>query len=157
MPALDGIRAIAVAAVLLYHLELAAFQGGFLGVDVFFALSGFLITRLLAEEFQKTGSISLKDFYIRRARRLLPAMLAVVVLSVVITAILVQDAATKTRQDAVAALAYISNWWFIDQSSRKFRAGAAPLCTPCGRSRSERVLRDLAVVAGAVLKALGIC
>lgn len=118
MPALDGIRAVAVMAVLLYHAELAAFQGGFLGVDVFFALSGFLITRLLVEEFNKSGSISLKQFYLRRARRLLPAMLAVVVLAVVITAFLVQDAAHKTRQDAIAALVYLSNWWFVvsDQS-----------------------------------------
>src|SRR5690349_24886162 len=99
MPALDGIRAIAVAAVLLYHAELAAFQGGFLGVDVFFALSGFLITRLLVEEYRTSGAISLTHFYLRRARRLLPAMMAVVVFVVVVTALLVQDAAHKTRED----------------------------------------------------------
>jgi len=157
MPALDGIRAIAVAAVLLYHLELAAFQGGFLGVDVFFALSGFLITRLLAEEFQKTGSISLKDFYIRRARRLLPAMLAVVVLSVVVTAILVQDAATKTRQDAVAALGYISNWWFIFSEQSYFQSwGRPPLLQHLWSLAIEEQFYVIwPIVAGAVLKSVG--
>jgi len=126
MPALDGIRAIAVAAVLLYHAELAAFQGGFLGVDVFFALSGFLITRLLVAEFQSSGSISIKEFYIRRARRLLPAMLAVVVFVVVVTALVVQDAAHKTREDAVAALVYVSNWWFIASDQSYFQSWGRP-------------------------------
>jgi peptidoglycan/LPS O-acetylase OafA/YrhL len=118
MPALDGIRAIAVIAVLLYHAELAAFQGGFLGVDIFFALSGFLITRLLVEEYNANGVISLRNFYVRRARRLLPALLAVIVFVVALTAILVQDAAHHARADAIAALVYLSNWWFIvsDQS-----------------------------------------
>ena len=126
MPALDGIRAIAVAAVLLYHAELAAFQGGFLGVDVFFALSGFLITRLLVAEFEATGAISLKEFYVRRARRLLPAMLAVVVFVVVATALLVQDAAHQTREDAVAALVYLSNWWFIASDQSYFATWGRP-------------------------------
>ena len=126
MPALDGIRAIAVAAVLLYHAELAAFQGGFLGVDVFFALSGFLITRLLVDEFRSSGTISLKDFYVRRARRLLPALLAVILFVVVATAILVQDAAHKTREDAVAALVYLSNWWFIISEQSYFETWGRP-------------------------------
>ncbi len=126
MPALDGIRAIAVIAVLLYHADLAAFQGGFLGVDVFFALSGFLITRLLVEEHQSRGSISLADFYVRRARRLLPAMLAVVVFVVALTAVLVQDAAHHARADAVAALTYLSNWWFIVSEQSYFETWGRP-------------------------------
>jgi peptidoglycan/LPS O-acetylase OafA/YrhL len=126
MPALDGIRAIAVAAVLLYHAELTAFQGGFLGVDVFFALSGFLITRLLVGEYESTGSISLKEFYVRRARRLLPALLAVIVFVVVVTAILVQDAAHQTREDAIAALVYLSNWWFIVSDQSYFETWGRP-------------------------------
>jgi len=126
MPALDGIRAIAVTAVLLYHAELTVFQGGFLGVDVFFALSGFLITRLLVEEFQSAGTISLKQFYARRARRLLPALLAVIVVVVVLTAILVQDAAHRTREDAIAALVYLSNWWFILSEQSYFETWGRP-------------------------------
>ncbi|MBY0497059.1 MAG: acyltransferase family protein [Cyanobacteria bacterium] len=126
MPALDGIRAIAVGAVLLYHAELAAFQGGFLGVDVFFALSGFLITRLLVQECRSSGAISLHQFYLRRARRLLPALLAVIVLVVVVTAILIQDAAHKTREDAVAALVYLSNWWFIVSDQSYFETWGRP-------------------------------
>ncbi len=126
MPALDGIRAIAVIAVLLYHADLAAFQGGFLGVDVFFALSGFLINRLQVEEHQSRGSISLADFYVRRARRLLPAMLAVVVFVVALTAVLVQDAAHHARADAVAALTYLSNWWFIVSEQSYFETWGRP-------------------------------
>ena len=126
MPALDGIRALAVAAVLLYHADLAAFQGGFLGVDVFFALSGFLITHLLVEEFESNGAISLKQFYFRRARRLLPAMLAVVVFVVVVTALFVQDAAHRTRQDATAAVVYASNWWFIISGQSYFETWGRP-------------------------------
>lgn len=117
---------MAVMAVLLYHAELTAFQGGFLGVDVFFALSGFLITRLLVEEHLSRGSISLKDFYVRRARRLLPAMLAVVVFVVVITAVFAQDAAQQAREDAVAALAYVSNWWFIVSEQSYFETWGRP-------------------------------
>src|SRR5438034_4577118 len=74
LPALDGVRALAVLAVMAYHDDVRFVPGGFLGVDVFFVLSGFLITTLLAEEWQTRGSISLKHFYLRRALRLLPAL-----------------------------------------------------------------------------------
>lgn len=157
MPALDGIRALAVAAVLLYHAELTAFQGGFLGVDVFFALSGFIITRLLVDEFQKSGSISLKTFYLRRARRLLPAMLAVVVLAVVVTAFFVQDGAHKTRQDGVAALAYMSNWWFVISQQSYFQNwGRPPLLQHLwSLAIEEQFYVVWPVVVGAVLRTVG--
>ena len=157
MPALDGIRAIAVAAVLLYHAELTAFQGGFLGVDVFFALSGFLITRLLVEEFQSTGSISLKEFYLRRARRLLPALLAVIVFVVVVTAILVQDAAHRTREDAVAALVYLSNWWFVISEQSYFQTwGRPPLLQHLwSLAIEEQFYVVWPIVVGVVLKTVG--
>src|SRR5664280_1156207 len=73
-PALDGIRALAVSAVVIYHLGASWLPGGFLGVDVFFVLSGFLITSLLLDEWRRTGWISVGRFYLRRARRLLPAL-----------------------------------------------------------------------------------
>ena len=157
MPALDGIRAIAVLAVLLYHAELAAFQGGFLGVDVFFALSGFLITRLLVEEYNAAGSISLKEFYVRRARRLLPAMLTVVVLAVIVTAFLVQDAAPRTREDAIAALAYFSNWWFIVSEQSYFQTwGRPPLLQHLwSLAIEEQFYLVWPVMAGAALKLVG--
>ena len=73
IPALDGVRAIAVALVLAHHGGIPGMGGGFLGVDIFFVLSGFLITSLLIDELGRTGRIALGEFWIRRARRLLPA------------------------------------------------------------------------------------
>jgi peptidoglycan/LPS O-acetylase OafA/YrhL/lysophospholipase L1-like esterase len=157
MPALDGIRAIAVIAVLLYHAELTAFQGGFLGVDIFFALSGFLITRLLVEEYRARGVIALTDFYVRRARRLLPALLAVIVFVVALTATLVQDAAHHARGDAVAALLYLSNWWFIVSEQSYFDTwGRPPLLQHLWSLAIEEQFYVLwPLIAGAALKAGG--
>src|SRR5919112_4285596 len=80
-PDIEGLRAIAIATVLLCHAGLPFFGGGYIGVDVFFVISGFLITRLLLGELERTGGISLRTFYARRARRLLP--LTAVVLAAV--------------------------------------------------------------------------
>ncbi|MGH3416457.1 MAG: acyltransferase family protein, partial [Actinocrinis sp.] len=102
VPALDGLRALAIIAVLLYHAGFGFARGGFLGVDAFFVLSGFLITGLLVSEHEKTGRISLRRFYVRRARRLLPALftfIAGVCLYVVL--VLPHEAATL-RGDALA-------------------------------------------------------
>ena len=82
-PDIEGLRALAVLAVLLYHADLAGFDGGYIGVDVFFVLSGFLITRLLVSEVERTGTVSLSGFWGRRARRLLPASTLVVVVTLV--------------------------------------------------------------------------
>ena len=81
---LDGLRALAIAAVLVYHLNASWLPGGFLGVDVFFVVSGFLITTLLVREHHRTGRIALSQFWVRRARRLLPALVLCVVTSVLI-------------------------------------------------------------------------
>jgi len=80
LPGLDGLRALAVAAVLLYHAELAWLPGGFLGVEVFFVISGYLITALLLTEWRQLGPVDLQGFWIRRARRLLPALYLLLVL-----------------------------------------------------------------------------
>ncbi|MEZ5157374.1 MAG: acyltransferase family protein [Candidatus Nanopelagicales bacterium] len=112
-PALDGLRAIAVLAVMLYHGGSSWLGGGFLGVDVFFVLSGFLITTLLLQEQERTGRLDLPAFWGRRARRLLPALLLVLLAVVAYGAFLSGEAATAIRGDAVATLFYVSNWWFI--------------------------------------------
>ena len=112
-PALDGVRALAVVAVMLYHGGVSWAGGGFLGVDVFFVLSGFLITSLLVLEWTTRGRIALGAFWLRRARRLLPAMFAVLV-AVATYALVVPDAQQPNlRGDSLATLAYVSNWWFV--------------------------------------------
>ncbi|ORB27507.1 acyltransferase family protein [Mycolicibacterium parafortuitum] len=126
IPALDGIRAIAVALVLADHGGVPGLSGGFLGVDVFFVLSGFLITSLLLDEIGRTGRIGLKGFWVRRARRLLPA-LVVMVLSVVALRELFSPESTATlREDAVATLFWMSNWVFVAQRTDYFSQGAPP-------------------------------
>ena len=113
MPSLDGIRALSVLAVIIYHANKMWLPGGFLGVEVFFVISGYLITLLLLAESEKNGSISLKEFWWRRARRLLPA-LWVVVLGVVVFASLFQREMLGTlRGDVIAALLYGFNWFQI--------------------------------------------
>lgn len=113
LPALDGIRALAVVAVLLYHADLPWLPGGFLGVEVFFVLSGYLITALLWSELRTDGRISLSRFWHRRARRLLPAVVAL--LTVVSLAFVVGWPAevARIRGDIAAALGYVSNWFLI--------------------------------------------
>jgi peptidoglycan/LPS O-acetylase OafA/YrhL len=109
---LDGLRALAVAAVLLYHAGLPVW-GGFLGVESFFALSGYLITSLLVAEWLATGRISLATFWMRRARRLLPALFLVLVAVLAYTAIFLPEEARGLRDDALAATFYIMNWHLI--------------------------------------------
>jgi peptidoglycan/LPS O-acetylase OafA/YrhL len=124
---LDGIRALSVVAVLIYHLGTTGsaqfLPGGFLGVDVFFVLSGFLITSLLLAEAEATGTISLRTFYVRRAKRLLPALYTVLIVVSVVGVSLVPQQVARLRGDVVAALAYGTNWWLIDQNSSYFGAG----------------------------------
>ena len=109
-PALDGLRAVAVIAVLLYHGGVDWMPGGFLGVDLFFCLSGYLITSLLLAERRGTGRIDLPAFWLRRARRLLPAAFLVIAVSVAAAAILVPGDLAQTRGDALASLFYVDNW-----------------------------------------------
>jgi peptidoglycan/LPS O-acetylase OafA/YrhL len=118
-PALDGLRGFAVVAVLLYHLEIPHLMpGGFIGVDVFFVLSGFLITSLLIGEQGTYNKVDLRAFYIRRALRLLPALLAV--LMVFSVAVEIVPSAQYLRYDSLTAVPfvffYVGNWWFIQHS-----------------------------------------
>ena len=118
-PALDGLRAVAVVAVMLYHGGVSWAGGGFLGVDVFFVLSGFLITSLLVQEWSRTGRIALRAFWWRRARRLLPAMMVVLV-AVAGYALVASSSQPHLRGDSLATLGYVSNWWFIESGQSYF-------------------------------------
>ena len=112
-PSLDGIRAFSVIAVMLYHANIAWLPGGFLGVEVFFVVSGFLITSLLIEERESTQRIDLKQFWIRRARRLLPALVVMLAATAVCVAFYATDSAPDFRRDVLPSLGYFSNWWQI--------------------------------------------
>lgn len=125
-PALAGIRAVAVLAVVGYHLGVPGLQGGFLGVDMFFVLSGYLITTLLLTEHATVGRLRLARFFIRRARRLLPAVL--VVLAAVWAVGRGYDEVTQYewRQDSLATLVYIANWHFIASDASYFNDFSDP-------------------------------
>ncbi|MDG0976054.1 acyltransferase family protein, partial [Ilumatobacter sp.] len=124
---LDGLRAIAVIAVVLYHLDATWMRGGFLGVDLFFVISGFLITRLLLGEHEQTGRISLGNFWIRRFRRLVPPLVVVVAASVVATRLWgIPQQWASMRGDVVASLAYVANWRFIFNDVSYFDTLLAP-------------------------------
>jgi peptidoglycan/LPS O-acetylase OafA/YrhL len=125
-PALDGLRGLAIIAVLAYHLYPAALPGGFIGVDVFFVLSGYLITSLLLREWSGTGGIDLRRFWSRRIRRLMPA-LAVTVGGVLAFEWAVNGAiSTRLRDDAVASLSYVANWRFALSGQSYFEQFGAP-------------------------------
>ena len=126
LPGLDGIRAIAVLAVVIFHSALPWLPGGFLGVDVFFVLSGFLITTLLLQEVERTGRIRFGAFYLRRARRLLPALALVLIASAALVVIFAPDAAARLREDIVASTFYVTNWWNIISDQSYFEAMGRP-------------------------------
>jgi peptidoglycan/LPS O-acetylase OafA/YrhL len=110
IPALDGLRGIAILAVMVFHSENnSILKGGFIGVDIFFVLSGFLISRILTREYQKTGSIDLKNFYWRRSLRLLPALI-LLILAFLITSIGIGIGIKHSIIEALISLFYISNW-----------------------------------------------
>ena len=126
IPALDGLRTLAVVAVVLYHLNLTWAQGGLLGVTIFFVLSGYLITRLLLNEVAKTGRIDLKSFWIRRIRRLVPAVVTVVVVTCALCTIFNHVMLTKMRPDILPSLLFFNNWWQIAQNVSYFNALGDP-------------------------------
>jgi len=125
-PDIEGLRGIAVLLVVAFHAHVWLWQGGFLGVDIFFVLSGYLITALLLQELETSGTLSLVGFYARRARRLLPAA-AVVVVFVVVVGIFLLSPFEQIRYSkmALATTLYVSNLWFIRQSSDYFAADTA--------------------------------
>jgi peptidoglycan/LPS O-acetylase OafA/YrhL/LysM repeat protein len=126
MPGLDGLRALAVIAVLLYHADLPWIPGGFLGVEVFFVLSGFLITSLLLAEWRSHSAVNLKVFWQRRARRLLPALFLVLGATLTYAVAFLPDEVARLRADAIAGATYLSNWHLILSNTSYFEAVGRP-------------------------------
>ena len=126
VPALDGLRGAAVAGVLLFHAE-GLLRGGFLGVDLFFVLSGYLITSILVAEHRRSGRIDLRAFWIRRARRLMPALLALVpAVGLYARSFAAPGELAQIRGDALATLAYVANWRAILVRRSYWEMFAAP-------------------------------
>ena len=126
LPALDGVRACAVVAVMMFHGGIPHMDGGFMGVDAFFVLSGFLITSLLVGEWRRTLTIKLGAFWARRARRLLPALLLMLLFVAFFASVIVpRGTYGALRLDALSTLLYVSNWHFILVNSNYFNETAA--------------------------------
>lgn len=123
---LDGIRAIAVIMVLVYHLKLALFKSGFLGVTVFFVLSGYLITGILISEVEEEGTIDLKNFWLRRIRRLVPAVMSMAVVIIFVSAVVNRIIFTKGCKDFLASVLGFNNWWQIFNKVSYFEAAGVP-------------------------------
>lgn len=113
LPGLDGIRAIAVIAIIIFHLNPKWLPGGFLGVDTFFVISGYLIAMLLINEYEKTGTINILQFWIRRMKRLFPPVLFMILIVIQYIIFFDQSLLYQLKKDVIAAVLYISNWWYI--------------------------------------------
>ena len=120
MPGLDGLRAIAVIGIIIYHLNKQWLTGGFLGVDTFFVISGYLITSLLLKEYEETGIINLKNFWLRRLKRLVPAVLVLLLVVGIATLLFKSEDIVRVKHDIIAAIFYVSNWWYIAKDVNYF-------------------------------------
>lgn len=123
---LDGLRALAVIAVIAYHLNLGGARGGLLGVTVFFVLSGYLITGLLSTELRQSGTIDLVQFWLRRIRRLFPAIVLVIVIVCALCVLFNHPLLTKMRPDIVPSLFWFQNWWYIFRGLSYFESLGDP-------------------------------
>lgn len=126
VPALDGLRALAVLVVIAYHMHLGWAPGGLLGVTMFFVLSGYLITGLLLKEYDDSGTISLSNFWLRRVRRIIPAVVFAVLGTALLCTIFDHALLTKMRPDVLPTLLFFNNWWQIFHNVSYFEALGAP-------------------------------
>ena len=128
IPAIDGLRALAVIAVMFYHLGFSWIPGGFLGVDLFFVISGYVITRLLLDSIAQSGGLDLRGFYIARARRLLPALIFMLVSTVIAIGIWAPDTIKRLLIDTPFSLTGTMNWWLVAHHQDYFESiGRPPL------------------------------
>jgi peptidoglycan/LPS O-acetylase OafA/YrhL len=128
IPAIDGLRALAVIAVMFYHLGFSWIPGGFLGVDLFFVISGYVITRLLLDSIEQSGGLDLRGFYLARARRLLPALLFTVITTTIAIGIWAPDTIKRFVTDMPFALTGTMNWWLVAREQDYFESiGRPPL------------------------------
>ena len=128
IPAIDGLRAVAVIAVMFYHLGFTWIPGGFLGVDLFFVISGYVITRLLLDSIAQSGGLDLRGFYIARARRLLPALVFMLVSTTIAIGIWAPDTIKRLLIDTPFSLTGTMNWWLVARQQDYFEAiGRPPL------------------------------
>ncbi len=126
IPAIDGLRAIAVIAVMLYHLGITWIPGGFLGVDLFFVISGYVITRLLLDSIQQRGGLDLRDFYMARIRRLLPPLLFMLIVTSIIVGLWAPDTTKKFLTDAPFSIFGGMNWWLVFNEQDYFESSGRP-------------------------------
>ena len=128
IPAIDGLRAVAVIAVMLYHLGVSWIPGGFLGVDLFFVISGYVITRLLLDSIQRSGGLDLRAFYKSRVRRLLPPLVFMIVTTTLFIGVWAPDTIKRLLTDTPFALTGFMNWWLVFRQQDYFEAiGRPPL------------------------------
>jgi len=128
IPAIDGLRAVAVIAVMLYHLGFTWIPGGFLGVDLFFVISGYVITRLLLDSIQRSGGLDLRAFYVARIRRLLPPLVFMIITTTVVVGLWAPDTMRRFLGDTPFALLGGMNWWLVFRQTDYFEAiGRPPL------------------------------
>ncbi|TDF95405.1 acyltransferase family protein [Paenibacillus piri] len=126
MPGLDGLRALAVFAVIVYHLNVGWAPGGLLGVGVFFVLSGYLITDILIAQWKRNGRLDWKDFWLRRVRRLMPALLAMIAAVMVWITLFDRSQLVSLRGDVLSTLLYVNNWWRIFHEVSYFSSFGPP-------------------------------
>ena len=128
IPAIDGLRALAVIAVMLYHLGFTWIPGGFLGVDLFFVISGYVITRLLLDSIAQSGGLDLRGFYLARIRRLLPALIFMVTTTIIAIGIWAPDTIKRLLIDTPFSLTGTINWWLVAKEQDYFESiGRPPL------------------------------
>ena len=126
VPAIDGLRAVAVIAVILYHLDFSWIPGGFLGVDLFFVISGYVITRLLLDSIQRSGGLDLRAFYAARFRRLIPPLLFMIFVTTIIVGFWAPDTMRRFLIDTPFAIFGAMNWWLIFRETDYFEAIGRP-------------------------------
>jgi peptidoglycan/LPS O-acetylase OafA/YrhL len=126
IPAIDGLRAVAVIAVMLYHLGFTWIPGGFLGVDLFFVISGYVITRLLLDSIQRSGGLDLRAFYGARVRRLLPPLVFMIITTTVVVGLWAPDTMRRFLTDTPFALFGGMNWWLVFRQTDYFEAIGRP-------------------------------